>query len=144
MAKTPFKEQVLGFFSMKYLIMILIHLHWLIRSITAIRDIFQFKLRCICFLKHKKRNCSMPCELTTSVDSVRPHNVEPPFSGTCSVLSMEASFAAEIFKTLRSKIENDSILDFSSSNSNWLKQLSCFNKTHYGNSSIKLETSNAS
>merc|ERR1712110_788191 len=32
--------------------------------------------------------------------------------GTCSVLSMEASFAAEIFKTLRSKIENDSILDF--------------------------------
>ena len=54
----------------------------------------------------------MPCELTTSVDSVRPHNVEPPFSGTCSVLSMEASFAAEIFKTLRSKIENDSILDF--------------------------------
>ena len=96
------------------------------------------------FSNIKKRNCSMPCELTTSVDSVRPHNVEPPFSGTCSVLSMEASFAAEIFKTLRSKIENDSILDFSSSNSNWLKQLSCFNKTHYGNSSIKLETSNAS
>ena len=52
-------REVLGFSSMKYLIMILIHLHWLIRSLTAIRDIFQFKLllelgRCICILYSKK------------------------------------------------------------------------------------------